>query len=145
MFQRGVDRPPRFLNQPCVHMPRSQTPAGSMTPPSLSVSECGLPRACIASASHDSTPFQDSMTRPAYLLLLCFTVRLAASRAEFATGLLTGFGRVGLTPLIIPNFTKATRAPDSEVSVLNFVLAHASRLLTDLLYYSCCKRIVRHL
>ena len=27
--QQGVDRPPRFLNQPCVHMPRSQTPAGS--------------------------------------------------------------------------------------------------------------------
>ena len=38
------------------------------------------------------------MTQPAYLLPLCFTVRLAASRAEFATGLLTGVGRVGLAP-----------------------------------------------
>jgi hypothetical protein len=97
-LQQGVDRPPRFLNQPCVHMPRSKTPAGSMTPPSLSAIECCLPHKLIASASHDYTTFQDSMTQPAYLLLLCFTVILTASRAEFATGLLTGFGRVGITP-----------------------------------------------
>ena len=96
--QRGVDRPPRFLNQPCVRMPRSQTPAGSTTPPSLSDIECCLPHKWIASASHDYTTFQDSMTQPAYLLLLCFTVILTASRAEFATSLLTGFGWVGLAP-----------------------------------------------
>ena len=96
--QRGVDRPPRFLNQPCVRMPRSQTPAGSTIPPSLSTIECCLPHKCKASALHDYTTFQDSMTQPAYLLLLCFTVILAASRAEFATSLLTGFGWVGITP-----------------------------------------------
>ena len=97
-YQQGVDRPPRFLNQPCVHMPRSKTPAGSTTPPSLSTTECCLPHKCKASASHNSTTFQDSMTQPAYLLLLCFTVILTASRAEFATSLLTGFGWVGIAP-----------------------------------------------
>ncbi len=97
-IHRGVDRAPRFLNQPCVRMPRSQTPAGSMTPPSLSAAECCLPHQFIASASHDYTTFQDSMTQPAYLLLLCFTLILTASRAEFATDLLTGFGRMGLAP-----------------------------------------------
>jgi hypothetical protein len=97
-LQQGVDRPPRFLNQPCVHMPRSKTPAGLKPPPSLSRLRCCLPHKCKASASHDYTTFQDSMTQPAYLLLLCFTVLLTASRAEFATGLLTGFGRVGLSP-----------------------------------------------
>ena len=96
--QRGVDRPPRFLNQPCVRMPRSKTPAGSMTPPSLNIIKYCLPRQCSASASHDDTTFQGSMTQPAYLLLLCFTGILTASRAEFATGLLTGFGRMGLAP-----------------------------------------------
>ena len=86
-YQQGVDRPPRFLNQPCVRMPRSKTPAGSTTPPSLSTIECCLPHKCKASASHNYTTFQDSMTQPAYLLLLCFTVILTASRAEFATSL----------------------------------------------------------
>jgi len=46
MFQRGVDRPPRFLTQPCVRMPRSQTPAGSMTPPPLGAFKCCLPPIC---------------------------------------------------------------------------------------------------
>ena len=49
---RGVDRPPRrcpepvegFLNQPCIRMPRSKTPAGSMASPSLNASEYCLPR-----------------------------------------------------------------------------------------------------
>jgi hypothetical protein len=96
--RRGVDRPPRFLNQPCVRMPRSQTPAGSTIPPSLSTIKYCLPHTCIASASHDCTTFQDSMTQPAYLLLPCFTRHLTVLRAEFATDLLTGFGRVGLAP-----------------------------------------------
>ena len=95
---RGVRRPPRFLNQPCRRMPRSLTPAGSMKPPPLRLSECGLPPCWRASASHDSTTFQGSITQPAYWLLLCFTVILTASRAEFATGLLTGIGRMGLAP-----------------------------------------------
>ena len=59
---------------------------------------CCLPPAWRASASHDYTTFQGSMTQPAYLLLLCFTVILAASRAEFATDLLAGIGRVGISP-----------------------------------------------
>jgi hypothetical protein len=95
---RGVRRPPRFLNQPCVRMPRSLTPAGSMRPPPLSLAECGLPPNWRASASHDCTTFQGSMTQPAYLLPLCFTVILTASRAEFATGLPAGVDRVGLAP-----------------------------------------------
>jgi hypothetical protein len=44
--QRGVDRPPRFLTQPCIRMPRSQTPAGSMTPPPLGVFKYCLPPTC---------------------------------------------------------------------------------------------------
>jgi hypothetical protein len=97
-LQQGVDRPPRFLTHPCVRMPRSLTPAGSMTSPSLNLIECGLPLSWTASASHDFTTFQGSITQPAYSLHACFTVRLAASRARVATGLLTGFDRVGLAP-----------------------------------------------
>ncbi len=59
----------------CIHALLSD-PGWLDVPPSLSTVECCLPRACIASASHDSTTFQDSMTRPAYSLFLCFTVRL---------------------------------------------------------------------
>ena len=97
-LQQGVDRPPRFLALPCVHMPRSLTPAGSMTPPPLSLIEYCLPPDWTASASHDFTTFQGSITQPAYLLHTCFTVRLTASRARVATGLLTGVGRMGLAP-----------------------------------------------
>ena len=98
IFQQGVNRPPRFLTQPCIRMPRSLTPAGPVTPPPLSAVECCLPPAWRASASHNYPTFQGSITQPAYWLPLCFTVRLTASRAEFATGLLAGVGRVGLAP-----------------------------------------------
>ena len=53
---------------------------------------------CTASASHDLTTFQGSMTRPTYLLLLYFTRRLTTSRAEFATNSLAGVCWVGLAP-----------------------------------------------
>ncbi len=95
---RGGDRSPRFLNQPCVRLPRSTTPAGLMIPPSLSNAKYCLPSRMTTSASHDYTTFQGSITQPAYLLLPCFTCRLTTSRAEFATGLLTGFSRVGIAP-----------------------------------------------
>ena len=97
-LQQGVNRSPRFLTHPCGRMPRSLTPAGSMKPPSLSLIECGLPLSWTASASHDFTTFQGSITQPAYSRHACFTVRLAASRARVATGLLTGVDRVGLAP-----------------------------------------------
>jgi hypothetical protein len=108
-YRHGVNRPPRrcpepvegFLNQPCLPRPRSQTEpvlsgvegAGSTTPPPLRTVKCCLPHPCNASALGDSPTFQDAMrcpepvegTQPASLLLLCFTVILAASRAEFAT------------------------------------------------------------
>jgi len=96
--RQGVDRLPRFLAHPCVRMPRSLTPAGSSAPPSLSTIEYCLPPDWTTSASHNYTTFQGSMTQPAYSLHTCFTVRLTASRARVATGLLTGFGRAGLAP-----------------------------------------------
>ena len=81
----------------CTHAPLSD-PGWLNAPPSLSAIKCGLPPRWTTSASHDCTTFQGSITQPAYWLHVCFTVRLAASRARVASGLLTGVDRMGLAP-----------------------------------------------
>ncbi len=62
------DRPLQFPNQPCVNMPRSQTPALSKPPPSLDDLEYCLPNRSKPSASRQLYKFRGSIARPAYLI-----------------------------------------------------------------------------
>ena len=122
------DSSPRFLNQPRMHMPRSKTPAGPTTPPSLDSVRFRLP---LAAERRLPTTIQHFRAQSRSL-------RTCSSRASRAT--ITGIAReVRYQPadglwlggtfthwLVITNFMEATFAPNPKVSVMSFFLAHAA-------------------